>query len=275
VDVMAKPLQVKTDRQKTIVSIFNELTRSGRHSRWTIWSDFVAMSACALSLADTAQLEQRRKMYDDASKKYSKNELERFSAMFEEVVDALEENPEQDFLGELFMAMELGNEHNGQFFTPYPVCKAMAMISADNLETLIERKGYASVNDCCCGAGALLIALANEARRQGVNYQERVMFVAQDVDFTAAMMCYIQLSLLGCPGYVIVGNALSTPPTEPLTNQNVWYTPFYFRDIWHYRRVWKSLSELCRVSEETASIEPQMQQSVLFGETKAGQLTLF
>ncbi len=39
------------------------------------------------------------------------------------VVEALERNPEQDFLGELYMELELGNHWKGQFFTPYCVCK--------------------------------------------------------------------------------------------------------------------------------------------------------
>ena len=38
--------------------------------------------------------------------------------MLAEVVADLEHNPDQDFLGELFMALDLGNEWAGQFFTP-------------------------------------------------------------------------------------------------------------------------------------------------------------
>ena len=52
------------------------------------------------------------------------------------------------------------------------------------------------MNDSACGAGAMLIAFANAAKQYGINYQKQVLFVAQDIDHTAAMMCYIQLSLL-------------------------------------------------------------------------------
>lgn len=241
---MAKPLRLRNNHQKSVANKFEALLRSGRHSRWTIWSDFVAITACTLSMADFKKREERERLYADISKKYSNAELKQFSSMFSEVINAFEENPEQDLLGELFMMLDLGNDHNGQFFTPYNVCVAMASMSAGDLKAEINKKGYVSVNDPCCGAGALLIAFANEAKHQGINYQQHVLFVAQDIDFTAAMMCYIQLSLLGCAGYIIVGNTLTTPPTEPLTNQNVWYTPLYFLDVWHWRRNIKALSRM-------------------------------
>ena len=44
--------------------------------------------------------------------------------------------------------------------------------------------------------------------REEINYQQNAYFVAQDIDPLVAKMCYIQLSLLGCPGVVIIGNTL-------------------------------------------------------------------
>lgn len=64
-------------------------------------------------------------------------------------------------------------------------------MSADEL---LKGKRYISVNDPACGAGAMLIAFANVAKKHGINYQKHVLFVAQDIDRTAAMMCYIQMS---------------------------------------------------------------------------------
>ena len=113
----------------------------------------------------------------------------------------------------------------------------------------IQQKGWISVNDCACGAGALLIAFANECRKNGINYQTSVLFVAQDIDYITACMCYIQLSLLGCAGYVVVGDTLSHPATSvdhhgliPTPGQNVWYTPMYFRDVWHWRRAFSLIT---------------------------------
>lgn len=238
------PRQLRDIHQKNIAKLFDNLTY--RHSRWTVWSDFVLMAACTLSLLDVDHREERIKMYDNAAAKYNQAELNCHRDMFEEVIQALEENPDQDFLGELFMALELGNEARGQFFTPYNVCVMMAKMQGSDIAAKVKEKGYLSVNDPAVGAGALLIAFANECRTQGVNYQEHIMFVGQDIDYVAAMMSYIQLSLLGCPGYVIVGDTLATPPTEPLTNQNVWYTPMYYRDIWQWRLIFKSMGKIER-----------------------------
>lgn len=271
---MSQPLRLRNDHQKAIADKFESLLHSGRHSRWTIWSDFVTMAACTLSLADLRKREERERMYAGIAKKYSQKEMDCFCAMFADLVSAFDENPAQDLLGELFMRLELGNDHNGQFFTPYNVCTMMAMMTAGDLKAQIEKKGYIGVNDPCCGAGALLIAFANEAKRQGINYQQHIEFVAQDIDFTVAMMCYIQLSLLGCSGYVIVGNTLTTPPTEPLENQNVWYTPVYILTGWRWRHPIKSISEICNdIKAEPKKELPQIQNDYTVGAN--GQLSFF
>ena len=144
------------------------------------------------------------------------------------VVMALEENPEQDFLGEMFSGLNLHNEWRGQFFTPYHIGSFMAAINLESAMEELKQKEYITVNDCCCGAGCLLIAFANEARKAKIDFQNRVVFVAQDLDFIAAMMCYIQLSLLGCKAIVKVGNSLADPfvPAD-LEGSNVWYSPMY------------------------------------------------
>ena len=172
------------------------------------------------------------------------------------------------------MAFELGNNQNGQFFTPYCICCAMAKMQSD-VPDRVKEKGWISCNDPACGAGALLVAFANECRIMGVNYQKSVLFVAQDVDFVTACMCYVQLSLLGCPGYVVVGNTLCNPGTcidkrglIPAPGQNVWYTPMYFTKIWQTRRALAlvdMMSEMHPVKEEKAELPV----------TESGQLTLF
>lgn len=69
-----------------------------------------------------------------------------------------------------------------------------------------------------------------------------MLFVANDIDRVTAQMCFIQLSLLGCPGYVAVANTLSNPVAgntlmpEERPEQEFWYTPFYFRPEWNMRR---------------------------------------
>lgn len=161
---------------------------------------------------------------------------------------AYERKPEQDFLGSCFMELNLGNHWKGQFFTPYEVCRLMAEMTLDpSLEATIDKNGWASINDCACGAGAILIAAANTLQAHGRNYQTKALFVAQDLDRVAAMMRFIQLSLLGCAGYVVVVDSLSNPivgdtllPSEQ-EGQEFWFTPMYFRAEWSMRKLARKL----------------------------------
>ena len=75
-----------------------------------------------------------------------------------------------------------------------------------------------------------------------MNYQQSVLFVAQDIDRTAALMCFVQLSLLGCAGYVVVGDSILSPTVGPSVllpvkqdGQEIWYTPMMYTEIWQYR----------------------------------------
>ena len=92
-----------------------------------------------------------------------------------------------------------------------------------------------------CGAGATLIAGIHAARKQlektNLNYQNHLLVVAQDIDETVALMCYIQLSLLGVAGYVKVGNSLTEPMTGNDNKENYWFTPMYFSNVWVLRRI--------------------------------------
>lgn len=272
--------QVRGQAQKELVRLFDQLAQ--RHSRWEVWADFVYMTAATLSNAvDKAHFEDREKNYLAIARKYSKAELEAVAEMFALVVTGIDENTDQDFLGELFMGLDLGNQYKGQFFTPYNVCRMMAQITGtDDLKARLQRQGWVSVNDCCCGAGALLVAFANECTRQHINYQTNVLFVAQDIDLTAGLMCYIQLSLLGCPGYVVIGNTLTEPSVSldgrgliPQDRGNVWYTPFYFRDVWQWQRVWVQM-EMMFPPDKTAPKPPEP-DPIVYNATKTGQLTLF
>lgn len=237
------PHTLRSVHQSNIVKLFDGLL--GKHGPWEIWSDWIHMSAIAISnQVDVRHREEREKTYMKISSKYSRKELDVFCQMLAEVVNGLEENPDQDFLGELYMGLDLGNDHAGQFFTPYDVCAAMAKMQGTDLAKQgIEEKGWIGVSDPACGAGALLVAFANECRRNDVNYQNSVLFVAQDIDFIVGCMCYITLSLLGCPGYVVIADSLRYPsvsydkrglfPVEE--NRDIWFTPFFFSTPWQIR----------------------------------------
>lgn len=283
---MGKAIRLRGECQKNIVKLLDGLC--GRYSRWEVWQDFIIMSAISIAnVLGGPHREAREREYTNHASRYSLKELEVFAQMLAEVAMEMEREPDQDLLGELFMALGLGNEWKGQFFTPYSVCRAMsAMTYAPDMTARIEKQGWVSVNDPACGAGALLLAFANECRRQHINYQTSVLFVAQDIDFLAGCMCYIQLSLLGCHGYVVIDDSLLRPSVSydargllPKDGPQVWYTPMYFRDVWHYRRIGAQMDLLFRNAAEQVPAEPAPaappEQSQPLAEMKTGKLTLF
>lgn len=300
---MAKTVRnLKSGHQSNIVKLLNSL--EGRQSRWQIWQDFITMSAIAISnCVDAIHRDEREKSFELIAKKYSESEKNVFAQMLAEVVNGMEENPDQDFLGELFMGLELGNDWKGQFFTPYSVCRMMAAISCtDVFRDTVKEKGWVGVNDPACGAGALLLAFANECKTQNVNFQTSVLFVAQDLDLLAGLMCYIQLSLLGCPGYVVIGDSLCNPSTSYDArgllpkDQDIWYTPMYCSAIWTGRRTAAKLDLILKNEVEPLEPAGALQENeqvskyedkgksqpkavattqTAYKETESGQLTFF
>ena len=242
------------ERQREFVKEYQRLCyRNGRHE---VWQDFVWMAAAAISNSvDKRFAEQREERYLAIIRKYTKEEQQVFPHLFALIVAGMDEEPDQDFLGELYMQLELGNDANGQFFTPYDLCKAMADMTMDQelISAQIGRQGYISVNDCACGAGATLVGAAMCLRDRGVNYQQQAIFVAQDIDYTVGLMCYIQLSLLGCAGYVHIGNTLTDPMTGHVLfgdgKDSTWYTPMFFSDLWHTRRAVEKAKAVLGLSE--------------------------
>lgn len=294
---------IKNDHQKEFLRIFNVLC--GRYNRWEVWQDFVILTATTFSFTtDKANAPERMKTFQAIAKKHTEDEMRSFDAMLNEVVEGMTQQPDQDFLGSLYMLCELGNEHTGQFFTPYDVCKCMAMITMGNA-SLDFSQGFVSVSDPACGAGATLLALANILKEKNVYYHTKVLFVGQDIDYIVGLMCYIQLSLMGCAGYVVIGDTISEPSWSydgrgllPGGPQNrIWYTPFYFTDVWVARQQFAKMDLLFRKKKQQPSTEPadlitqnadisskiekkpiksaiDEAQSAL-NETKTGQLTFF
>ncbi|NBI91870.1 SAM-dependent DNA methyltransferase [Lachnospiraceae bacterium] len=238
-----KGIRGSTEFEKQFIDVFEQLCR--RHHSWKVWQDFVNMSACAIANAVDKRPEVwklREDSYMETIKRYSKDELNLISDLLGITTLALEENPAQDFLGKFYMRLDFGSG--------WHVAELMAKLQlGDEAKGQIASKDYISVCDSCCGAGCMLMAFANVCKDDmDINYQRSVLFVGQDIDEVVAKMCYIQISLLGCPGYVVVGNSLSEPicgtTIEPSYKkpENIWFTPLYFTDVWTLRRI-RSWSE--------------------------------
>ena len=241
--------QKNSDTRKEFLRVFGRLTT--RHRAWDVWRDFVVMFACSLSNpVDKSHYDEREKRYLKIINKYNREEQQLFPELAAHTVMALEENPEQDFLGGIFMELGLGDGKNGQFFTPYHICDLMAKIAVDDVSKEIEEKGYVTIHDPCCGAGATLIAGVHEVRRQlekmNLNYQNHVLVVAQDIDEVVALMCYIHLSLLGVAAYIKVGDVFCDPIREGDSTENYWFTMMYFSDVWQTRLLIRRMDDILK-----------------------------
>lgn len=234
--------QNKTNKQNFVDS-FNTLCQS--RSPYAVWAD--CMECFALSIAnscypykDSDVWKEREQKYLSTIKKFG-NDANIVSEMFAYVVMELQDNPNQDLLGELYMMLGISNSNAGQFFTPYSVCQLMCDITMGDRKSIgkqVHKEGYFMIDDCACGGGATLIACVNKCRTdifKKFNFQNHVGFTAQDIDITCCYMCYIQMSLLGIAGYVVHGNTLTEPVPKSL--KQVYMTPMWFSDVWSMRRI--------------------------------------
>lgn len=219
---------------KEFDKLFSQVSYS--HSMASVWNDFIHMAALAIANGCNYQ-QSREDTYMDIVKRYTKNEVETIAQMLTRVVTVLDENREQDFLGQLYMEYKLGDVKKGQYFTPYNIADMMARITGVG----DSGKPYETVNDPTSGSGVMLIATVNKVLRQGGNPHTDLFVVAQDLDPIIAKMCYIQLSLLGAAGYVVIGDSLAKPLAGNVLfpPKDAWCTPMFYHQVWHWRRLFE------------------------------------
>lgn len=203
-----------------------------RHDRYTLFSD--CMELIAISISNSVDLfarHAREARYLEIVGRYDRATVETFPRIFAEIAMALEAEP-NNVLGRIFTTLEIHNKNRGQFFTPYPVCQMMAQATlgdASQARALMEAKGFISAMEPACGAGAMIVALAEAMRAVGINYQRQLHVTAIDIDPRAVHMAYIQFAMLHIPARVVVGNSLALEVREQ------WFTPAHILGNWTAR----------------------------------------
>lgn len=241
------------DFLKEFISKLQNLDRSKNLA--TVFKDFLILCTCSLSQPFYKSFEIEQK-YKDTVKNYTKEQVEEFSKLLAFLVEALEEN-HQDFLGQVFMQLNLGNNATGQYYTPYCVSKMIAEINLAYSIEKLENNEIITFSEPCCGSGGMIIAFAETMKQYNYNYQKMLYVEAIDIDENAFMMCYIQLSLLGIPAKVIQGDTLT------LKFERVLYTPFYFINGFSWRL------------KEYKQAEIKSEQQIIKDVVEIKQLTLF
>lgn len=241
-----------------IVKLLRGVTSSTGHSMHVVWRDWIAAMATAISNAvDRRQpvWNEREAEYMAVVKRYGTKAgevMDVFAQCKAMVVDALELEP-RDLLGGLYMALELGNDAAGQFFTPYRVCLTMArMLVTDRaeLDAMIRARGYIAASEPAIGGGAMVVAFAEVLRELGVDPTTQLHVTGVDVDRAVLQQAYVQLSLLGVPGVLVVGNALT------LEEREHWYTPMHVFGCWDTRRKLERVVEHVREAVDAEGHRP-------------------
>lgn len=207
--------------------LFNEI--AGHKHRYEVFRDFVTLTAIALhngfNRSETLEAE-----YLGIVKRYDPETVRNhFPQLLAHLVELLEPEP-TDILGQLFMQLEISNERTGQFFTPPELSFFMAkLLVGDELNEAIKTRGFVTVSEPACGAGGMVLAFAKTVIEQKHNPANVMWASCQDIDRTAALMCYIQLTLWNIPAEVIVGNTIA------MERREVFHTPAHWMGFWNVK----------------------------------------
>lgn len=200
------------------ISVFKSTARHLR--RWEVFSDFLSLVASELDIArirTPESMEHCRKI----CARYEATDIANMQEMFCLMVCALEAKF-HDFLGAIFMELELGDNFRGQYFTPYSVQCLIARMLIPGIQETIRREGIVTVSDPASGAAGMLIAYAECLLESDMNPSMHMFGSCIDIDPVAADMAFIQLSLLGIAAEVVTGNTLT------MQFNRVRYTPVYY-----------------------------------------------
>src|SRR6267378_7029782 len=193
---------------------------------FTTFRHFVELSAIAFSnVVDPINKAVREAQYLRIVKQYTPEEFQKFPELLGMLTLCLEQES-TDVLGRLYHRLELHNEQSGQFFTPYPVCQAMAKMLVHDAKLLVEEQEFIRAHEPCVGSGAMVIALAQALREEGINYQQCLHVTAIDLDLLAVHMAYVHCTLLHIPAIIVHGDTLRAK------TYSVWRTFAHVMGFW-------------------------------------------
>jgi hypothetical protein len=178
------------------------------HHTFTVFRHFVELSAITLSsVADPLNKAVREAQYLAIVKQYKPEEFQQFPPLLGMLAACLEHEP-TDVLGRLYHHLDMQNDQTGQFFTPYMVCQCMAKMMVLDAKHLVAEQEFIRAQEPCVGSGAMVIALAQALREEGINYQHSLHVTAIDLDIVAVHMAYVQCTLLHIPAIILHGDTL-------------------------------------------------------------------
>lgn len=212
------------NRKKDIIKAIQSI--AGKYSAYEVFTDWIR--CCSIAINNSCYLfkhddvwREREQMYIDTMNRYTVAERMVFIEMFDMLCETLEDNI-SDVLGEIYMEAGMGSKAAGQFFTPFH----LSVLCAEAQMPEPNERGKILINEPSCGGGGMIIAAAVVLKKKGINYQNVLEVVAQDLDWKGVYMCHLQLSMLGINAVCVQGNTLMAP-YDPLKTpkRNILITP--------------------------------------------------
>lgn len=215
----------RMNRKKELVDVIGSM--AGRYSAYEVFNDWIRCMAMSISNScrlfhDKIWLEREQK-YADTMRKYNDSERMTLCEMTAWLTETLEDGPD-DALGYIYMALGMGSNAAGQFFTPFHLSELTASLAI--AKEMTEMSEPVMINEPSCGGGGMILAAAKVMNDLGIDYQKMMRVVAQDLDWKGVYMCYVQLSLLGIEAVCIQGDTLKEPvDLRKIPKANILFTP--------------------------------------------------
>lgn len=201
---------------KKFVALLEKL--SSRYNIGQIFEDFLFMSAIAIKNSCVFD-KNEEDWYFSIIKKYDRQELEIFPKLLAELISLFSKQYEfKDILGEIYTAINLKSKMNGQFFTPTQIAETISNVI---INRKINDDELITVFDPTCGSGVMLLEAAERVKNKKMDYTKKLEVYGQDIDIRCFCMTYIQLSLAGISGIVVLGNTLLGE------KRKIYFTPQY------------------------------------------------
>lgn len=178
-----------------------------------VFRDFVTLAACTLHSPT------RESEYHQALAPYvASDDRFLFPLAFAQLLQERLHEPFVDSLGPVYMllASTYRKQDLGAFYTPQTVSDLMAEMTVTGSIRAHPADQPFLIQEPAVGSGGMLLSAARVADREGA--LERLVVEAWDVDYLAAQMALVNLSLAGVRGLVVHGDSLRQ------TRHAEWYT---------------------------------------------------
>ncbi|HVU07841.1 MAG TPA: N-6 DNA methylase [Verrucomicrobiae bacterium] len=189
-------MKEKPDFRKVLESV------AYRHDTRKVFDGFVRLAACTLACRS------REAEYLEEAKRWKAEDLENFADALGALILEMEAKPYEDVLGGYYMDFALsskGQQWNGEFHTPKPICDLMARMMAGDCNQLPADRPI-TVCEPACGAGAMILSLAQACPPE---VRRRLQVTAIDINKTACDMCFINTTLWAIPTRVMHGDTIA------------------------------------------------------------------